>query len=672
MMTCQWAREAWSVLGRPTTRFTRAGDVEIGYQVVGDGPVDLVWITGLVSNIDVMWEEPAWAALLRRLSEFCRLIVFDRRGCGVSDRGGSLVTPTLEERMEDVLAVLDAAGSDQAVLFGFSEGGNLAALFAATHPERTMSVILWGTVARFRRDEAHPWGLHTEDEFTSFVEGMSEQWGVRETAGRAVSVWAPSMLGDERFADWVARFARQSMSRSHVAPMMRSLGDYDLVDVFPTVRVPALVVHRRDDVLTPVAHGRWIAERLPDARLAELPGADHYPFVGDVEDLVTEVEGFLVGPRARRPRTRRLLTVMRTDVVDVSAASTRLGDRAWRELREAYDRAVEDHLVRFSGWPVRALGEGGLAAFEGPARAVRCAVGIVEAAARLGLGARAGVHCGECEVVDDEVQGVAVHVGTRLAELADPGEVLASGTVHDLVAGSGLRFGAEREVELPGLSGHRRVLAVITAGATPEDVRRLAGERANVLRRDGEYWTAAYAGKVATVGDTKGLGDLARLLAAPGRELHVLDLATGGTQGAHTLSASDAAAEGLHTDRGDRGPLIDERARRAYRQRLTELEQELDEAASAGDHEAASRARAEREALLQQLEAAYGLGGRLRRTPDNAERARKTVSRRLRTTLRRIDDAHPALGRHLRASLRMGVFCSYQPERETTWVVEPG
>jgi pimeloyl-ACP methyl ester carboxylesterase len=660
------------LVGRPTTRFTQAGDVEIGYQVLGDGPVDLVWITGIGSNIEVVWEEPSWAALLRRLGEFSRVIMFDRRGCGVSDRGSGLVTPTLEERMEDVVAVLDAVGSEEAALFGFSEGGNLAALFAATHPERTTSVTLCGTVARFRRDDAHPWGWRDEDGFNAFVEGMARQWGVRETAPRAVALWAPSMLGDERFADWIARFARQSISRGHIAPLMRAHADYDLVDVFPAVHVPALVLHRRDDAITPVDHGRWIAERLPDGRLVELSGADHYPFIGDTDEVIAEMEGFLVGPRTRRPDDRRLLTLVHAEVVDAARASTPMGDRAWHELRATYEVEVEDHLIRFRGRPLDHLAGSYLAAFAGPARAVRYAAAIVEAAARLGLAARAGVHCGECAIVGDSVQGVAVRVGRHLGELADPGEVLVSGTVHDLVAGSGLRFGPGRDVELRGLTGRRRVLALITDGATPDDVRRMAGERANLLRRDGEYWTMAYGGKVVTLGDTKGLGDLARLLAAPGREFHALDLVTDQRPAGGTSSRSTSAEHGPHLDRGGGEPVIDEAARRAYRRRLTELEAVLDDAQARNDDAAATRARAEHEALIEQLGAAYGLGGRVRRTPDHAERARKTISRRLRTSVRRIEAAHPALGRHLHASLRTGVFCSYQPERPLTWIVEAG
>jgi pimeloyl-ACP methyl ester carboxylesterase len=656
-------------MGPPTVQFAQAGNVDIGYQVVGDGPVDLVWLTGFRSNMEVMWEEPAWAALFRRLAEFSRLVLFDRRGCGVSDRGGTTVTPTLEERMEDVAAVLDEVGSERAALFGFSEGGTVAALFAATYPERTSHVVLYGTVARIIRDSEHPWGWFSEEEFAAFIDRVSRGWGLRSAAPAAVELWAPSLAGDERFADWFAKFARQSLSRRDVVPFLRSIAAYDLVDVFPAVRVPALVLHRTDDALIPVSHARWIAQQIPEARLVELPGVDHLPFAGDAEGVAAEIEAFLVGPGASEPRGRRLLTVVATDIADATSIMTRLGDRAWRELLAAHDRELDEHLARFGGRRVTHLSEGCLAVFDGPARAIRCAVGIVDAAARLGLGVRAGLHCGECETVEDDVRGIAVHIGVRIAELATPGEVLASGTVRDLVAGSGIRFGPGRDVELQGLPGRRTVLPVLAGGASPEDIRRLAIEQANVLRRDGEYWTVAYEGTVATLRDSKGLRDLARLLAAPGRELHVLDLATERAAEGEAMSRRAAADAGLHLDSGAAEPVIDEAARTAYQQRMADIEQELDDAQTRRDADAAARARVEREALVEQLTAAYGLGGRPRRTPDHVERARKTVSRRIRTALRRIDGVHPALGRHLHASLRTGVYCSYQPERDLHWTI---
>lgn len=334
-----------------------------------------------------------------------------------------------------------------------------------------------------------------------------------------VAMWAPSMLGDERFTEWMAKHTRQSVSRGAVLPLMKSFEAYDLVDVFPAVRVPALVLHRGDDRLVPVSHGRWIADHIPDARYVELPGVDHLPFIGDVEDVLSEVGSFLVGSDHPPSGHRRLLTLLSTDLDEPAGRVEGLGDDAWRELFAAQDETVRTHLARFMGTEVNHVGHGVLAAFDGPARAIRCAMGILEATSRLRLAARVGVHTGECEVVDNDVRGIAVHVAAGIVEQARPGELLVSGTVRDLVAGSGIRFGEPRQVELRGLTGARVVFPVLTHGATPEAVRRLAIESASVLRCEGEYWTIAYDGQVATIRDTKGLRD-ARLLAVPQQELH--------------------------------------------------------------------------------------------------------------------------------------------------------
>jgi pimeloyl-ACP methyl ester carboxylesterase len=652
----------------PQVRYAAAGDASIGYQVIGEGPVDLVWITGMWSSIEVMWEEPTLAAFLQRLASFSRLILFDRRGCGVSDRGGDVVTPTLEERVEDVLAVLDAVGSQRAALFGFSEGGNLAALFAATQPERTSRVILYGAVARFLRDDDHPWGLLNSDEADAFVEAVHEGWG--QPNERDVRMWAPSMAGNERFTQWYAKWRRNALSRNAVVPFLRASLTYDLVDVYPVVRVPALVLHRRDDVLVPLRQGRWIAERLPDAELVELPGRDHWPFVGDAEAVLAEVERFLVGPATEPPSTRKLLSLVVVDVIGATEGPAAVGDEAWRALLAAYRWDIDDHLTRFGGERVTSLGDGCRAVFDGPARAIRAAVALADAASRLGLGVRVGVHCGECEVAGGDVQGVAAHLATRIAALAATGEVLVSGTVRDLVAGSGIRFGSGRAIEPPPWPGSPSVFPVVTSGGTSDNVRRLAGERANLLRRDGEYWTVVYDGQVATLRDTKGLGDLAHLLAAPGREIHALDLMAEPADPAATVPRAVARDASLHVDQASAEPLIDVTARRAYQRRIAELEQALEGAERSGDAGATARAREEIDILVAELTAAYGLGGRTRQMPDHIERARKAVTRRLRSTVSRIREVHPPLGRHLDTALRTGTFCSYQPDRELMWMVE--
>jgi pimeloyl-ACP methyl ester carboxylesterase len=655
-----------AAMGRPVTRYARAGEVNIAYQVVGDGPVDLVWAYGLASNIEVFWEEPSLVAFLRRLSEFTRLILYDRRGCGLSDRHGTTATPTLEERMDDILAVLDAVGSQQASILGSSEGGSLAALFAATHPERTASIIIYGTLTRYQADAQYQPGVG-DGTAAAFAEALSRGWGMR--SDWAVQLWAPTMAGDEPFTEWLAKYARQSVSRGAILPLLSAFYAYDLVDVFPAVRVPTLVLHRRDDGLVPVRHGRHIASQVPDARFVELEGADHLPFVGDAEAVLAEVQDFLVGSRTPIPRHRRLLTLVLTAIADATPKAVDLGDDAWREVLAAHDRDLRTHLTRFGGEEVKRLGGGVLAVFDGPARAIRCALGIVDAAEPKGLAVRVGVHTGECELADAGVHGVAVHVGARILELADPGQILVSSTVRDLVAGSGIRFGEGRDVELAGMPGTSRVFPVLRHGASPEAVRRSAVEQANLFRRDGEYWTVGHRGLVVALRDSKGLRDLARLLAEPGREFHVLDLMADGT-GTRSIPPSQAAEAGLATE-GWGEPVIDQAARDHYKRRISELEQELQEAQERGDGAASAAARAELEALTTELAAAYGLAGRPRRSPDPVERARKAVRRRLRDAMGRIARAHPRLGRHLAASIRTGMFCSYQPERAVFWSVHP-
>jgi pimeloyl-ACP methyl ester carboxylesterase len=650
-------------MGQPETRYARAGEVNIAYQVVGDGPVDLVWAYGLASNIEVFWEEPSLAAFLRRLSEFTRLILFDRRGCGLSDRTGTTATPTLEERMDDVLAVLDAVGSQQASILGISEGGSLAALFAATHPERTARVILYGTVTHYDADAQYQAGVG-DGTMAAFVDTVSRGWGMR--SDWAVQLWAPSMVGDEPFTEWLAKYARQSVSRGAILPLLSAFYAYDLADVFPTVRVPTLVLHRRDDGLVPVSHGRQIASQIPDAQFVELEGVDHLPFVGDAEAVLAEVQDFLVGSRTPILRARRLLTLVLTDIADAMPKAVDLGDDAWREVQAAHDRDVRTHLARFGGEEVKQLGNGVLAVFDGPARAIRCALGIVDASEAKGLSVRVGVHTGECAMVEADVRGIAVHVGARIVELAAPGQILASSTVRDLVAGSGIRFGEGRDVELAGMPGTPRVFPVLRHGASPEAVRRSAVEQTNLFRRDGEYWTVGYRGLVVTLRDTKGLRDLGRLLAEPGREFHVLDLMADGT-GAWSIPPSQAAEAGLAIE-GWGEPVIDQAARSHYKRRIAELDQEIGEAQEQGGA-ANAAAREERDALITQLTAAYGLAGRPRRAPDPVERARKAVSRRLRHAMSRIARAHPRLGRHLAASIRTGMFCSYEPERAIVWSV---
>ena len=629
----------------PTTQYARAGDVHIAYQVVGEGPIDLVWAYGLASNVEVFWEEPSLAAMFRRLAEFSRLIVFDRRGCGLSDRGGALTTPTLEERVEDVVAVLDAVGSERASIFGVSEGGGVAALFASMHPERTRSIVVYGTsVVMSEESDA----IRASTGIANPLLGAAvwaRGWGTRESAEVAVPLWASSLAGDSQFTEWMGRYQRQSVSRNEIRPLLLNTFSYDLTDVFPAVRVPALVLFRRDDPLVPRRHGNAIASMIPDARCVELDGSDHLPFAGDAESVAAAIEDFVVGSRACAPRLRRLVTLVHADL----SSAAEMGDPARQELEAACERDLRAHAARFDGEVLDVLGRACVAAFDGPARAIRCALGMADAVERRGASLRIGVHTGECEVVEGGVRGVAVAIAERVAESAESGEVLVSSTVRDLVAGSGVRFGDGREVELVDLRGRRHVVPVIRQGVTPDAARRLAGEQANVFRLDGEYWTVGYRGLVVTLRDSKGLRDLARLLAEPEREVHVLDLAAGAV-----VHGSDSPM-----------PLGDVAAREQYKRRIVELEGEIDDAESRG-HEPVA-ARTERDALVEALASAYGLGGRSRRAPDEVERARKAVTRRIRDAISRIDRVHPSLGRHLDSSVHTGVFCRYAPERSVRW-----
>lgn len=633
----------------PVTRYAYAGDVAIAYQVTGEGATPLVFVVPQ-SNVELLWEEPSVSDFLRRLGRFTRLITYDKRGTGLSDR--KVEAPTLEERAEDVLAVLDAVDVEQAALFGISEGGSLAAYVAATRPDRVTATIVWGTPSRFIRDDAHPWGWATREQMESFVETIVDGWGSDEAAERAVAIWAPSMVGDARFTASFAKFRRHSISRDAVAAHMASALQYDLADVFPTVRVPTLLMHRVDDSLVSVEQGRRLAEVMPDARYVELPGADHLPFLGDTESVLAEIEHFLTGRRSVVPGQRRLLTLLVTDIVESTAMAGAMGDGPWSALLGRFDDTVRRCIERFGGREVKQTGDGFLVTFEGPARAIQCAMAIADGAERLGLEVRTGIHTGECELHDDDVAGIAVHVTSRLADTAAAGQIMASATVRDLVAGSGIRFGDGVEVELPGLAGRRMVHEVLRHGATPSAVRQLAATRVAQLAHEGEYWTVAFGGHVVTMRHSAGMADLSQLLERPGQEVHVLDLTAEGAAGLAPTGTTE---------------LIDEQARAAYRQRLLDLEDDIAEASERHDDELVARLEAERDRLTEELTSAYGLGARDRTFDEEGERARKAVTKRIRSALDRIDAAHPALARHLQATIHTGIYCVYRPDPVVHW-----
>lgn len=442
---------------QPVTRYTKSGDGYVAYQVTGEGP-DLVFVPGWISHLEVCWDIPPLASFLRRLGSFCRVIAIDKRGTGLSDPLPPDRVATLEERMDDVRAVMDAVGSARAALLGISEGGPMNILFAATHPERTVALILFGTYAKMARDEDYPIGYTYEvlDQYWSRLEG---RWGT----GAGLGALAPSMALDPRMRELWGRYQRMSASPGAAVSLLLLSQRIDLRHVLPTVRVPTLVLHREGDRFVPPEHGRYLADNIPGARYVALDGDDHLFFAGDFHDMLGEMEEFLTGHRGSERADRILATVLFTDIVNSTAKAADLGDRAWRDLLDRFEGLVQRQLERFRGRAVKATGDGYLATFDGPARGVQCATAIADAVRQLGIRVRTGLHTGECEMRGNDVAGIAVHIGARVADAAAPGEVLVSSTVKDLVAGSGLTFEERGSHALKGIPGTWRLFAAQVA-----------------------------------------------------------------------------------------------------------------------------------------------------------------------------------------------------------------
>jgi DNA-binding SARP family transcriptional activator/pimeloyl-ACP methyl ester carboxylesterase len=436
----------------PETRYAVSGDVRVAYQVVGDGPRDLVLVPGLTSHLELAWEYPPYERFVRRLAMFARVILFDKRGAGLSDPIGD--AETLEERMDDIRAVMDAAGSQRADLFGWSDGAVIATVFGASRPDRVSAIVLYGSCARTTAAEGYPWGLVRETQ-PWLEEADAELWG----RGLSLSAVAPSRFEDKAFVRWWGRFERQSMSPKIMRATVRLNSEVDIRAVLPSVRVPTLVLHRTGDVL-PVEGARWLAGQIPGARFVELPGDDHWPWLSDPDEIIDEVEEFLTGERRDREPDRALATVLFTDIVGSTERATELGDRRWRDLLDQHDRLIRRELGRYHGREVKTTGDGVLATFDGPGRGINCAQAICARARTLGIEVRAGLHTGECELRDGDVGGIAVHIGARVAGLARPGEVLVSSTVKDLVVGSGLIFADRGDHSLKGAPGEWRLYAV--------------------------------------------------------------------------------------------------------------------------------------------------------------------------------------------------------------------
>jgi class 3 adenylate cyclase len=433
----------------PETRYVLSGEHHIAYQVVGDGPIDLVYVPSWISQVEHYWEEPSVAGYFRRLASFSRLIMFDRRGTGLSDP----VTrpPTLEEQMDDVVAVMDAAGARIAAVYAQLEGGAMAALFAATHPERTGALVLYEAMPRMSWAHDYQWALRPEERERQ----LARPWG----DGSRLLTLSPSAAANPRLRAWFGRLERLAVSPGMASKFMWMNGEVDVRAVLPAIQAPTLVLHRERDTAVDIRHARYLAEHIPGARLCELPGDEALAFGPAAHALLDEIEEFLTGARPAPEPERILATVMFCDIADSTRTAAELGDRRWRELLESLHTDVGGQLERFRGRSIKTMGDGFLSTFDGPARAIRCAQAVDEAATRYGVQVRSGLHTGEIELIGDDVGGIGVHIAARVMAQAGPGEVLVSGTVKDLVVGAGIEFEDRGEHELRGVPGVWRLWA---------------------------------------------------------------------------------------------------------------------------------------------------------------------------------------------------------------------
>lgn len=433
-------------------RYAKSGNVSLAYQAFGAGETDLVLAPGYISNLEANWEEPNCARFLERLASRFRVVMFDKRGTGLSDR---IPAATLEERADDVRAVMDAAGVERGALLGWSEGGTYSAFFTAREPERVSHLILYAAPPRIARTDGYPAGWPPEM-FDQILADTEATWGTDAVAG-----WVnPSGAEDEAYRRWFGHMQRLAATPGSAREMMAGLRDLDIRDLLPSLRVPTLILHRVEETWVRVEHSRYLAEHIPGAKYLELPGSDHWPWMGDGDAVIDEIEEFVTGTRPVREPDRVLATVLFTDIVDSTRRAADLGDRRWRDVLERHNQVVRQSLERFRGDEVKTMGDGFLATFDGPARGIRCARAVVDDLGPLGVDLRAGLHTGECETMNGDLGGVAVHIGARVAAKAQPGEVLVSSTVKDLVAGSEIDFQDRGEHELKGVPGRWRLFAV--------------------------------------------------------------------------------------------------------------------------------------------------------------------------------------------------------------------
>lgn len=425
----------------PRTQYAKSDDVHVAYQVYGEGPKDLVLVPGFISQIETYWEQPNWATWLQRLGQFCRIALFDKRGTGLSDRG--VAVPDMDKRMDDIRAVMDAAGMQTAYVMGISEGGSLASVFAAYQPQRCEGLILYGAFAQFKS-----W-FPTQDALNQLFEYAEEHWG----SGAALPLFCPETGNDPKFQEWWGKYERTGASPRDLIEIMKVNSQIDITDILPAIKAPTLVLHKTEDALIDIEGGRTLARMIPGAELREFSGRDHFAFMGNErEQILDEIEAFVTGAKPKPVFDRVLAAVVFTDIVDSTSLAESMGDQAWHSLLEEHNSIIREQFRQFRGQEVKSLGDGFLATFDGPGRAIHCAKAISAAVSKVGLKVRIGVHTGEVEVSADDVRGIAVNIAARIAELGGGGDIVVSRTVKDLVAGSGLDFQSIGTHKLKGLS----------------------------------------------------------------------------------------------------------------------------------------------------------------------------------------------------------------------------
>ena len=441
---------------RPKTNYTKSGTLNIAYQVIGKGPIDLVFVPGWVSNIDLMWDDPKLSDFLIKLASFTRLILFDKRGTGLSDRLSEV--STLEERMDDISSVMDAVGSEKAVLFGHSEGGTVSALFAATYPQRTIALVTFGIFAKRKYTVEYPWAPKDEDR-EIFYKTIEEEWGNAEKMGFD---WImPSMAGNKNYCEWFTRYLCSAASPGAALALARMNTEADITNILSSIKVPTLVLNRTGDKDAKIEEAKYITDRIPNSKFVELPGNDHLFWIGDSYSVIAEIEEFITGVRPIEVFDRVLSTILFTDIVSSTKHLSNKGDKEWMEILDQHNQIVRKEINRFNGREIKSTGDGFLATFDGPSKAIRCAESIREEVKTLNIEITASIHTGECEIYDvNDIGGIAVHVAARVLSKAQKSQILVTMTVKHLIGGTGLEFIDLGEVSLKGVEEAYRLFAL--------------------------------------------------------------------------------------------------------------------------------------------------------------------------------------------------------------------